>query len=367
MTRPWVAITVGVCGLLTLVIAVNHFTDDGGTSGRAPTRMASLAGKSVAEPTGWLGRQDSAATGGSFETTGTHKAGGGALGGGHPGERQGPGGRRGWADTVTGGGARRPGGALGYSGSSAPHLGGNSIRLSAPDAPAVKFEGGGSRMLGGSASEVALQGNQGGPGTNNDSSDNGDNGPVLSLSFDGTLEPQKGEAPVVADGVTFDSGNGATFATDSQFVIPDAGAMLGQNAGTIAFTIQPDWAGSDPIDASLVQIRDPNQWDNRIQITKNGQYLRFLFTDNTGQESGAGITINNWQPGDIHQVTATWGDSVASLYVDGRLVGQGNFAGQFQPQATTPLHIGSDFPGGQPGAQATISNFQLYNKVEPPQ
>lgn len=365
MTRPWVAIVVGLCGLFTLVVAVDHFSNEGADPGNAPMRMASLAGKSVPGQAGWSGRPAASGSGGVFETTGGRSTGLGSAGSTtRPTDIHEA--REGSALTASSG-SRSSGGVLGRSGSSALPSGGNSLRLAAPDEPAVKFEGGGGRVIGGSASEITSRGKQSGPGANNDPSSSGDNGPVLSLSFDGTVEPQKGEAPIVAEGVTFDSGSGATFSTDSQFVIPDAGTMLGQNAGTIAFTIQPDWAGSDPTDASLVQIRDPNQWDNRIQITKNGQYLRFLFTDNTGQESGAGITINNWQPGDVHQVTATWGDSVAALYVDGRLVGQGNFSGQFQPQPTTPLHIGSDFPGGQPGAQATISNFQLYNSVHPPQ
>lgn len=363
MTRPWVAIVVGLCGLFTLVLAVDHFSNDGADSGNAPVRMASLAGKSVPEQAGWSGRPGPSGSGATFETSGGRSSGVGSAGGATR-----PAGtydaREGSALTASSG-SRSSGGVLGHSGSSALPFGGNSIRLAAPDEPAVRFEGG-NRVIGGSSSgQTVSQGNQHGPTGNGDTSQEKD-APVLSLSFDGSLEPEKGEAPVVAEGVTFDSGAGATFSTDSQYVIPDAGSLVG-DSGTISFQIKPDWAGTDAVDASLVQLRDPNQWQNRIQITKNGQYLRFLFTDNTGIESGAGVAISNWQPGDSHQITATWGDSVASLYVDGRLAGQGNFDGQFQPQPTTPLHIGSDFPGGQPGAQATMSNFQLYNSVHPPQ
>jgi len=363
MTRPWVAIVVGLCGLFTLVVAVNHFSDNGTDSGEAPMRMASLAGKPAPEQGGWSGRPVPGGSRGKFETSGGSSSALGSTGGTSRGGNTYDAGRG--SALTAGSGSRRSGGVLGRSGSSAPSFGGNSIRLAAPDEPAVRFEGGGNRMIGGSGSQTVSQGNQRGPTGNGDTSHEKD-APVLSLSFDGSLDPEKGEAPVVAEGVTFDSGAGATFATDSQYVIPDAGSLVG-DAGTISFQIQPDWAGSDAVDASLVQLRDPNQWQNRIQITKNGQYLRFLFTDNTGVESGAGVAIANWQPGDNHQITATWGDQVASLYVDGRLVGQGNFDGQFQPQPTTPLHIGSDFPGGQPGAQATMSNFQLYNNVHPPQ
>jgi hypothetical protein len=188
-----------------------------------------------------------------------------------------------------------------------------------------------------------------------------DNGLVLSLPLENSTTPDKGGVdPVVQEGIAFDS-QGTKFSADSQFVIPNAGNINPQ-AGTISFWIQPDWQGSDQTDASLVQLREQNTFENRMQITKNGEFLRFIFADNTGMESGAGYQINNWQPGDQHLVTATWGDALTTLYVDGQKVGQQPYSGQLEVKPGTPLYIGSDYPGQQPGAQATLSQFQVYNR-----
>jgi hypothetical protein len=124
--------------------------------------------------------------------------------------------------------------------------------------------------------------------------------------------------------------------------------------------MQPQWGGGDEGDASLVQLRDSDQWDNRLQIFKNGRYLRFLFTPDTGKESNVAAVVDAWQPNEWHQVTATWGDSVQSFYVDGHLVGQQTYTGQLDVRTGTPLYIGSDLPRGGPSAGGAISNFQVY-------
>jgi hypothetical protein len=69
-------------------------------------------------------------------------------------------------------------------------------------------------------------------------------------------------------------------------------------------------------------------------------------------------------------VAAVWGvdpqtgDKVASLYVDGSLARQDTYNGTFEiPNA--PLMIGSDYPGDQPSARGTMSNFQGYGSNLP--
>ncbi|MFN8626407.1 MAG: LamG domain-containing protein [Candidatus Binatia bacterium] len=186
---------------------------------------------------------------------------------------------------------------------------------------------------------------------------------MLSISFDQSTVPEKGDGPVVEHDIAFD-GQGATFSTDSQFAIPDAANLTG-DAGTISFCVTPQWGGDEPIDASLVNLRTPNQFNNRLQIAKNGQYLRFLTADNTGHEAGAGVNISSWQPGQGHLVTATWGEALTSLYVDGKLVGSQTYEGQIEITPGTPMYIGSDIPGGSAGAQGSLAKFQVYNRALP--
>ncbi len=195
-----------------------------------------------------------------------------------------------------------------------------------------------------------------------------DQGKILNLFDKSGDQATQGEA-IVDQGVTYQSGEGAHFASDAHFEIPNAGNLSG-DAGTLAFCLQPQWSGSDGSDASFVQLRDHYTYENRIQITKNGSYLRFIFTPNTGIESGAGVQINNWQPDQTHAVAAVWGvdpqtgDKVASLYVDGSLAGQSTYDGTFN-MPNAPLMIGSDYPGEQPSARGTMSNFQGYNNNLP--
>ena len=190
-------------------------------------------------------------------------------------------------------------------------------------------------------------------------------GPVLSIPFDQSTQPERGEGAVFEQGVAFESGEGAVFSTDSQFVLPNGGNIKGE-AGTVAFWVQPQWEGGAEGDASLVQLRNSDQWDNRLQVFKNGKYLRFLLTDSGGIESNVGATIDNWQPGEWHHVTASWGDGTQAFYVDGRLIGQVNLQGQLDVQPGTPLYIGSDVPKGGPSANGALSQFRVYNRALAP-
>jgi hypothetical protein len=197
-----------------------------------------------------------------------------------------------------------------------------------------------------------------------------DGGPVLSLPFDKTTEPDRGDPAVVEHGVTFDSGEGAIFSTDSQFVVPNGGNLKG-DGGSISMWVQPGWAGGDDSNASLAGLRNLNQWEDRLQIFKNGVYMRFLMADSAGQESNIGQNISDWQPGDWHQIVATWGQNengqlVQSFFIDGKMVGQAPVQGQFNVRPGTPLYVGSDLPQGVPGTNGAISQFQAYNRALAP-
>jgi len=193
------------------------------------------------------------------------------------------------------------------------------------------------------------------------------NAPVLSLPFDKTTQPDKGEGPLVDQNVSCgEDGEGCLFNADSQFAIPDAGNLSGE-AGSISFCLQPQWGGTDPSNASLVTLHS-NTWENRFSVFKNGSDLRFLLWPNSGIETGVGARIDNWQPGTWHPVTATYGPdpntgvNMVSLYVDGTLIGQSPYDSSVNlPQS--PLYIGSDSPAGSPAALSALKDFQVYNRV----
>jgi hypothetical protein len=356
MTKPWVALVAGACGVLAIAIVVNHFrSDEADEAARGSTRMAQLADRAIAERSGGdaagLGEASAARAGGA---AGIGRAVAGSGGAAAESSRAG-----GSAEVITS--SRRAGSGIGVSGSTGRLSEGGTIRLDAPPQGAVKFERPGG--LAGSAGGGAVRPADESFPFGEDTTQEDPQGPKVAMSFKGTADPETGEPPLLQEGITVTE-EGAKFDAEARFAIPNPG--LTGEAGTFSFTVQPDWSGQEETDASLVQFRNPNDWNNRIQITKNGQYLRFIFTDDTGNESGAGIAIR-WDPGEQHQVTATWGEDpvtgqkLASLYVDGRLAGQSPYYGSFSPPSG-PIYIGSDLPGGGPGARGLLSDFKLYDK-----
>jgi len=169
------------------------------------------------------------------------------------------------------------------------------------------------------------------------------------------------ELGALVDGVEPSNDGGAYFADDAVLAIPDAGAAVGAE-GALSFWVEPAWDGSSTSDHSFVQLRDPQSWENRIQIFKNGSYLRFLFTDASGTESGVGTDITHWAAGARHHITATWAEGMTYLYVDGLLVGTNPYPAELRLAPTTPLFLGSDHPGGIPGADAIIGGFEAVDR-----
>ncbi len=161
---------------------------------------------------------------------------------------------------------------------------------------------------------------------------------------------------------------GACGGDDHQVPPPTASTLSGEE-GSISFCLQPQWAGSDTNNAGLVDLQAPNVWENRLKIFKNGHYLRFSLWPGDGVECAVGVRIDNWQPGRWHAVTATFGpdpqtgQNLASMYIDGTLVGQQPYEGQVDLSQGEPLYIGSDMPGGEPGADGVLKSFQAYNRV----
>ncbi len=164
-----------------------------------------------------------------------------------------------------------------------------------------------------------------------------------------------------------EDGDWIDFSEDSVTTFPNFG-NANPNAGTITMDIKPNWNGADITDNSLLQIREPHQWENRMQLVKNGQFLRFIVTDNTGHEADISFKIDQWVEGDAHNVTASWDNGVTTLYVDGKRVGTNNYPGKLEFQDTTPMHLGSDYAnGGSYGsANGQFRKFQVFDGAKTP-
>lgn len=147
------------------------------------------------------------------------------------------------------------------------------------------------------------------------------------------------------------------FKEDTVLRFPDAGNASG-DAGTMSLDITPDWEGPANTNHSLAQIQHENQWANRIELVKNGRFLRFIIADDGGKETDISYPLDAWQAGEQHRVTATWGDGQTQLYIDGQLVGENRYPGKINIPSGVPLSIGSPL-GNYSGANATMSNIQL--------
>jgi len=277
--------------------------------------------------------------------------------GGAPGMRDGgigPDGRGG-ADVARGGGVRAGGRVLGSSGS-ARETGGTS---------GVGVIGGESGRLGGPKvqqrdSLVEFLGSQ--PPTQPDfASPENAEGEDVALKIDTVtdIDAQGGEGRNVEDA---EDGDGIRINEKSDIQFPN---NVSPEAATFSFKIQPDWSGGDQTDNALLQLRGQHEWSNRLELVKNGEFLRFILTDSTGQEADISYRITDWAAGEEHDVQAMYGNGETQLIVDGRVVGKNKYNdAEFIPPPGTPLRVGGDWPGSnyQP-ANAVIRDFTITNSA----
>lgn len=279
--------------------------------------------------------------------------------------------RGGSADTVTGG-SRDRGGRIGNAvGSRRSSLGssassGRSAGRSLSDTVASRGNslGSGSRdarvdMLTGKEAEIDPFYDE-----NNNLDDNPNDDVLLEVKNKDDIDRK---AEVLEDVEASDDGEWFEVGEDAMLTFPDLG-NANPNSGTISLDIVPNWNGSDLTDNSLLQIREPHKWENRMQLVKNGQFLRFIVTDNTGHEADISFKIPDWVEGDAHRVQATWDNGVTTLYVDGKRVGSNTYPGQLQFKPNTPMHLGSDLASGGSygGADARIGNFSVLGVAKTP-
>ncbi len=175
------------------------------------------------------------------------------------------------------------------------------------------------------------------------------------------------KAEVLEDVESSDDGEWLEVGEDAMLTFPDLG-NANPDAGTVSLDIVPNWNGADITDNSLFQIREPHKWENRMQLVKNGQFLRFIVTDNTGHEADISYKIPDWVQGDAHRIQATWDNGVTTLYIDGKRVGSNTYPGDLKFKPNTPMHLGSDLASGGSygGANSKIGNFKVFGDSRGP-
>ena len=182
---------------------------------------------------------------------------------------------------------------------------------------------------------------------------------LLSIPLRGAVEPEQGAGPPPETSGLVTNGGQVEFTEDAQYTLP-VGGNVNSGAGTISFTVEPNWAGSDDSNNSLLQIRDEHVWENSLGIVKNYNSLRYVIHDEQGLETNVNVYIDDWQPNERHIVTATWDEEQMTLSVDGAEVGASPLANPVRFRDAMPMHVGSDFPGSTyRGANARISDLTV--------
>ncbi len=187
------------------------------------------------------------------------------------------------------------------------------------------------------------------------------------------LKPQRGTAEQVtvagqlsAEGevppeVVFEGGKEKRFETATQVQLEGAAKIAG-DAGTMAFWLKPDWEPSDQNDAVFVQIGEGQQ---AIRVAKNVNFLRFEFFDSEGRERGVGVPLDDWKPGDWHQISATWVQGRLQLYVDGKPVSQNTFEVVPVLGEDPKAYVGSKLPSGSPAVGEMVDVRILNRPLQP--
>jgi len=141
--------------------------------------------------------------------------------------------------------------------------------------------------------------------------------------------------------------------------LPYLAATLGAEVtgGHVELAMQTDWGGGDGSDHALFAISAPNTWPSRVELLKNGEFLRLVVTETSGFERDVSVHIASLHPG-AHTITASWGQGTAQLAVDDGPPGQFTIGDVL-------LAAGSDLLVGSPGASGTTFRRVLFDASLP--
>ena len=361
-----IAVVVAAVVLFGLKVWSDRAAESDLTAGsQAAARRLARAGGATDDGDSWSGSDGTGTRAGRGEPGGSRSGGlgssggGSRLGGGGGGGADSRGG--GSAGVVRGPGSMRGGSGLGSAVGGRPAGGGGS--------GASVAGGAGDGSAGHIGPKVQQKSNlvdflsQQPPGAQQDlAAAKDENGEDVALKVDHTDDIARQGGQDQGDGVhQGDNGDGITITDRGKIEFPN---YANGDAATIQFNIKPNWSGSDQTDNALLEIRQEHEWANRLELVKNGEFLRFIVTPDSGQEADISVRINDWQPGDQHDVRASYGDGKTYLFIDGRLVGSVPYQGNLQFAQGTPMYLGGDHTGSNyQGANAEIGSFTLKNSA----
>jgi hypothetical protein len=311
-------------------------SDSGGTMGGSRSQPGRLRDSHSA---------DSPGGGGGFERRGTDSRSGGSGAG------------SGSARVLSGGALRGGGGSVGVSGSSS-----GSRSAGGGGTATLGGEPGGRLAPKAALKEGLVDSLAARPEVQNQAAPPADGDAALQVSKPEDIPEQEGQAEEVQEA---DDGDGIKITDRGRVEFPNAGNA--SSSGTISFQIKPEWSGADQGDNAIVQIRQEHQWQNRLELVKNGEFLRFILTPDSGVEADISSRITGWNANEVHDIQVTWGDGRTTLWIDGQVAGSNTYKGEINFSSGTPMFLGADWRGSNySGANATLYDFTLSNSTSHP-
>jgi Concanavalin A-like lectin/glucanases superfamily len=195
-----------------------------------------------------------------------------------------------------------------------------------------------------------------------------------TITFDGTLATDRGDAPTIAEGVGFVPGHSrqaALMPPGARLAYPTAG-NYDPKRGTIDLWVRPTWDSATTTGDRLFWVvdNDPGQANRTaLGFWGNGTTAFIYLSNDQGFDAiTAPIT---WHAGEWHHLSACWDESLhaRALYVDGERRGVTGYVRDL-PSRQEVFHLGY-LPGTAQGqtdglqADAAIDDFRLYASVEP--
>jgi hypothetical protein len=191
----------------------------------------------------------------------------------------------------------------------------------------------------------------------------------LLLRFENNLNGEKGETPLVANGIfNFEQGRfGAGVNLISPNIFYPSKGNIDATEGVIECWIKPNWNGSpNGLPHSILR------WGvgGGLAVYYDGAFLRILlnrFGVAPGGETGTGVSINNWVANEWHYVAFTWSNSrkKVQIFIDGNLVAENSFNFKLPLVLDDSFQIGKDTNLSNEGnLDAVLDDFQISNRLK---